>query len=410
MRSDLIRLFWIVLVAVALVGCGPAGNGVDADSIAATVAAQVREELAELATAEEATAEPTMEIVAVNEAEPTATVEAPTATPEPAATVDAAAQASDFQSALTMVYEHANPSVVFIIAPPFSSGTGFVFDDAGHIVTNNHVIEDAETFEVVFSGGERMAATLVGSDVDSDLAVVKVPQLPEGVAPLPLGDGERLQVGQLVVAIGNPFGEEGSMSMGIISALGRSLQSQRLLESGSSYSLPEVIQTDAPINPGNSGGPLLNLNGEVVGVNSAIATTTGTNSGVGYAIPVEAVKQIVPSLIEDGEYVYPYIGAAFSSELSLESMEAFGLSQTQGAYVLDVTPGTPASEAGLIAANAETGLGGDLVIRIDDRPINEFSDLNTYLTFHTSPGQTILITVLRGGEEVEVPLTLGSRP
>jgi S1-C subfamily serine protease len=155
---------------------------------------------------------------------------------------------------------------------------------------------------------------------------------------------------------------------------------------------------------------LLNLNGEVVGVNSAIATATGTNSGVGYAIPVEAVKQIVPSLIEDGQYVYPYIGAAFFSELSLDDVEAFGLSQTQGAYVLNLTPDSPAAQAGLIAANSETGRGGDLVIAIDDRPINEFNDLNTYLTFYTSPGQTILITVLRDGEEVELPLTLGRRP
>jgi 2-alkenal reductase len=213
-----------------------------------------------------------------------------------------------------------------------------------------------------------------------------------------------------VVAIGSPFGAEGSMSLGIVSGLGRSLRSQRETTAGSTYSLPQVIQTDAPINPGNSGGPLLSLDGEVIGVNAAIASATGTNSGVGFSIPVAAVRQIVPSLVEDGEYVYPYMGASFDSEISLDELELYGVSETQGAYVVGVTAGGPADKAGLIAADPRTGEGGDLIVDIDGWPIGDFSDLNSYLVFHAQVGQTIQITVLRDGERVVVLLTLGARP
>jgi 2-alkenal reductase len=198
--------------------------------------------------------------------------------------------------------------------------------------------------------------------------------------------------------------------MGIISALGRSLPSQEATIAGSSYSLPEGIQTDAPINPGNSGGPLLNLQGEVLGVNARIASTTGVNSGVGFAIPVQAIKQVVPSLIANGRYDYPYMGAGFDDQLSLSDQSTFGLSQTQGAYVLNVTPASPAAQAGLTPANSTTGRGGDLVVAIDDQPVNEFSDLNAYLVFHTQPGQTVQLTVLRNGQQIVLPLTLASRP
>ncbi|MCB9446369.1 MAG: trypsin-like peptidase domain-containing protein [Ardenticatenaceae bacterium] len=271
-------------------------------------------------------------------------------------------------------------------------------------------MDGGSSFEIVFSDGTRAAAKLVGTDVDSDLAVLKVDQLPDGVSALPLAQNNSLQVGQFVVAIGNPFGEQGSMSLGIVSGLGRSLPSQRQIDGGSSYTLPEVIQTDAPINPGNSGGPLLNLNGEVVGINSAIATTSGTSSGVGFSIPVAAVHQVVPSLIENGSYEYSYMGAGFDSEVSLDEESVYGLSQTQGAYVLNVTPNSPADEAGLIAANANTGRGGDLIVTIDGQSIQDFADLNAYLVFNTTAGQTIDLTVLRNGKEVSVPLVLGERP
>jgi len=359
----------------------------------------------------------TVPIVATAEASavsPTLLAEVESQTSEPGATlpinVPEAVAADDLQAAIIGVYKQANPAVVYIIVPSVGSGSGFVYSQDGYIVTNRHVVEGGRNFEVVFANGERQRAALVGSDVDSDLAVLQVDRLPDGVEPLPLGDSEGIQVGQFVVAIGNPFGEQGSISLGIVSGVGRSLPSQRETTSGSTYSLPEVIQTDAPINPGNSGGPLLNLAGEVLGINSAIATTTGTNSGVGFSIPVSAVKLIVPSLIEDGEYAYPYMGAGFDGEVTLDEQSAYGLPQTQGAYVISVTAGSPADEAGLIPANANTGRGGDLVIAMDGRSIVDFSDLNSYLVFHTTVGQTIEITVLRDGESFVIPLTLGARP
>ncbi len=314
------------------------------------------------------------------------------------------------QNSLVDLYQQANPSVVYIIVPPLGSGSGFVFNDEGYIVTNNHVIDGGSSFEVVFADGSRLDAELIGADVDSDLAVIKVDQLPDGAAALPLAEAGSLQVGQFVAAIGNPFGEQGSMSMGIVSGLGRSLPSQRQLGGGSSYTLPEVIQTDAPINPGTSGGPLLNLTGEVVGINSAIATTTGTSSGVGFSIPVAAVHRVVPSLIKDGVYQYSYIGAGFDNEVSLDDLEIYGLTQTEGAYVLNVEPDSPAAEAGLKAANPNTGRDGDLIVAIDGQSIQDFADLNGYLVFNTTVGETIEMTVLRNGTKITVPLVLGERP
>ncbi len=322
----------------------------------------------------------------------------------------AADDPSDLEEAIISVYRQANPSVVYIVVPSVGSGSGFVYSQEGYIVTNRHVVDSGRNFEVVFANGDRQHAELAGSDADSDLAVLKVDRLPDGVEPLPLGDSDSIQVGQFVVAIGNPFGEQGSISLGIVSGVGRSLPSQRTTTTGSTYSLPEVIQTDAPINPGNSGGPLLNLAGEVLGVNAAIATTTGTNSGVGFSIPVSAVKLVVPSLIENGKYAYPYLGAGFDGEVSLSEQSAYGLSQTQGAYVISVTAGSPADRAGLVPAQSSSGRGGDLVVAIDDQAIADFSDLNSYLVFHTKVGQTIQITVLRDRQEITLPLTLGARP
>ncbi len=335
---------------------------------------------------------------------------------EPAPTVEVSlpesptlAVSADLQQTLIELYQQANPAVVYIIVPNFGTGSGFIYDNDGHIVTNNHVVEGGRSFEIVFANGERQRGRLIGRDVDSDLAVLKVDELPAGVDPLPLAQPDAVQVGQFVVAIGNPFGEQGSMSLGIISGLDRSLRSRRGT-TANAYSLPEVIQTDAPINPGNSGGPLLNLEGEVVGINSAIATDTGVNSGVGFSVPVAAVRRIVPSLIESGSYSYPYLGVSFADSLSLSEQAAYGLDQSQGAYVLGVQSDGPADRAGVRAADAETGRGGDLITQIDGQTIRDFSDLNSYLAFHTSVGQTITVTVLRNDRLVDLSLTLGERP
>ena len=204
-----------------------------------------------------------------------------------------ASGSTDLQSALVDLYQRANPAVVYIITGE-GSGSGFLFDLHGHIVTNNHVVSGSSTVEVVFSSGERLSGEVQGTDADSDLAVILVEPIPDSITPLRLADIGKIQVGQIVAAIGNPFGEQGSMSMGIISGVGRSLASQRSNTAMSGYSLPEVIQTDAPINPGNSGGPLLNMDGEVIGVNSAIASASGSNSGVGFAIPASALQKIIP--------------------------------------------------------------------------------------------------------------------
>ncbi|MFW6183028.1 MAG: S1C family serine protease [Chloroflexota bacterium] len=392
MRITFVRFLLLLALLPLLAACGAASETVDADAIAATVSARVQGE----------------QETAAGDAPTGATAEAavrPIGNEYNQTTIDA-----DLQTTLTEVYQQTNPSVVYIVVPPLGSGTGFVYGDDGYIITNNHVVAGGRTYEIVFSGGERREAELVGADEDSDLAVLQVDDLPDSAQPLQLADGDGLQVGHFVVAIGSPYGEEGSMSMGIISALGRSMASQRNLGTGGAYSLPGVIQTDAPINPGNSGGPLLNLDGEVVGVTFAIASTTGANSGVGYAIPMQAVEQIVPDRIADGSYDYSYMGAAFDDEVSLSDQETYGLSQTQGAYVLDVTAGGPADEAGLVAANPDTGRDGDLIVAVDDRPVGNFADLNSYLVFNTEPGQTVELTVLRDDQEVDIPLTLDNRP
>lgn len=323
----------------------------------------------------------------------------------------------DLQTTLIDLYKSVNSSVVHIFVFDeqgfnLGTGSGFVFDENGHIVTNNHVIADSATLEVVFSTGERRRAEITGRDVDSDLAVIRVSAMPPGIEPLPLGDSSQLSVGEFVIAIGNPFGEEGSMSIGIISGLERTIDSQRILPGGGTFSIPQVIQTDAAINPGNSGGPLLDLQGQVVGVNSAIQSQTGVNSGVGFSIPVNAVKRIVPALIEDGRYRYPYIGISMVPRpFTLDELEALDL-PPNGVFITDVSEDTPAEEAGLIGHNLADSFtaDGDYIIAVDGQRIKSSDDLLSYLVFETEVDQTIELTLIRNGEEITVPLTLGERP
>ncbi|HEY60364.1 MAG TPA: trypsin-like serine protease [Anaerolineae bacterium] len=327
---------------------------------------------------------------------------------------------------LVALYEHINPGVVAIQiytqAGGSGQGSGFVYDTEGHIITNFHVVESADKIEVGFPSGLRVEGQVIGTDLDSDIVVVKVDAPEEELHPLPLGSSSNLKVGQTVIAIGNPFGFSGTMTTGIVSARGRTMESMRMAPGGGFFTAADLIQTDAAINPGNSGGPLLNLKGEVVGINRAIRTDNGgvltapVNSGIGFAVPVDIVKKVVPYLIRDGSYDYPYLGIVSRDELSLAEMAALGLSpDILGAYILDISPGGPAEESGLKGGTGETefeGLlaGGDFIVALEGRPIHNFSELLSYLVAYTTPGDTITITVLRDGKQMDFQVTLAKRP
>jgi S1-C subfamily serine protease len=283
------------------------------------------------------------------------------------------------------------------------------------------VVTGATDLEVDFPSGLKVRGKVIGSDSDSDIAVIKVDVPADQLIPLPFADSTNLKVGQTVVAIGNPFGLSSSMTVGIISALGRTLESIRTSPSGQAFSAGGIIQTDAAINPGNSGGPLLNLNGEVVGINRAIRTTGTTstgepvNSGIGFAISSNIVRRVVPFLIKDGKYDYPYLGLSAMPEISLMAQEILGLPQSTGAYVVSVEPDGPAANAGLVGASQETDVpgvfkGGDLIISVDGREVRVFSDMLGYLMESKSPGDTIVVTILRGKEQLEVSIILDKRP
>jgi 2-alkenal reductase len=318
------------------------------------------------------------------------------------------------------LYQTVLPGVV-AIRTDTGLGSGFVFDSEGHIITNQHVVDGATIVEVAFASGFKAIGTVIGADADADIAVIKVNAPAEEIHPLPIGDSSTLLVGQTVVAIGNPFGLSGTMTLGIISGLGRT-QPAHAAPDGGFFSTADIIQTDAAINPGNSGGPLFNLNGEVVGVNQSIRTEninelTGNavNSGVGFSISINLVKRIVPSLISDGKYSYPYLGISSNSDLGLAEVEALGLPQFTGAYVVSVVPGGPAEQAGIRAGDQASSIeglnaGGDLIVAFDGKPIRTFDELLSYLITSKSPGDTAVLTVLRDGQSVDIAITLGERP
>ncbi|HRQ21836.1 MAG TPA: trypsin-like peptidase domain-containing protein, partial [Anaerolineales bacterium] len=264
---------------------------------------------------------------------------------------------------LVILYENVNPGTVAIITDQ-GQGSGFVYDRDGHIVTNFHVIEGATRVEVRFTSGFKVFGSVIGIDKDSDIAVVKVDAPAGELVPLPLGDSSQLKVGQTVIAIGNPFGLESTMTVGIISALGRTLDSQNVTPEGPAFSAGDIIQTDAAINPGNSGGPLFNVNGEVIGVNRAIRTTNFTetgqplNSGIGFAISINMVKRVAPSLIANGKYEYPFLGISSTNTLTLDMINALGLTEYTGAYVTSVVPGGPAEKAGVKAGTTPINFPG----------------------------------------------------
>ena len=357
--------------------------------------------------------------------------------------------AVSLEQAYMQVYQAVNPSVVNIqviqqvsatsspdfILPGFGQfqspqttptqveGSGFLYDDQGHVVTNNHVIENAATIIVTFADGSQSSAKLVGADPGSDLAVIKVEGLPSNLKPLPLADFSSVKVGMIAVAIGNPFGLQGSMSTGIVSGLGRMLEtgtSQSPLSNQSStanFSIPDIIQTDTAINPGNSGGPLLNLAGEVIGVNTAIATTSGTNSGVGYAIPSSIVKQIADRLIKDGKVEHAWLGIA-GQDLTSPIATAMKLDPNQrGVLINQVMQGGPADKAGLKGSTTtatvygiDVEIGGDVITAIDNVQVKTFDDMLSYIFTKTQSGQKVEVSILRDGKPMTVTVTLGTRP
>lgn len=358
----------------------------------------------------------------------TATLPPPTLAPAPISqnplpTVDPNALASQ-ESLLTALYERVSPSIVAIRVVTSSGpafGSGFVYDQEGHIVTNYHVVEGADEVEVHFTSGYKTYGTVIAIDLDSDLAVVAVDAPAEELHPVLLGNSDMLKVGQTVIAIGNPFGLDGTMTVGIVSALGRTLDSIHESPEGSFFTAGDIIQTDAAINPGNSGGPLFNLTGEVIGVNRAIRTTNfnqigdPVNSGIGFAVSVNIVKRVVPVLIAEGKYDYPYLGITSMDDMRLEIINALELKSYTGAYVTNVSDGSPADRAGIREGDRPTSIpnlyaGGDLIIAIDGHPVRRFDELLAYLITNKSAGDLVTLSVMRGDETLDIAVELGKRP
>jgi len=292
-----------------------------------------------------------------------------------------------------------------------SVGSGFVYDNLGHIITNAHVVDGASKATVTFLDGSQYDAEIIGKDKFTDIAVIKVNEKPRLLHPLQIGDSSQLRVGEQVAAIGNPFGLSGSMTSGIVSQMGRLLPSQ-----DSGFSIPDVIQTDAAINPGNSGGPLLNLRGEVIGINTAIQSISGGNTGVGFAIPSNTAIKIVPSLIEDGEYHHPWIGIS-GRDIDPDLARVLELKDAKGFLIITVVDGSPADKAGLKGMTAtqvidgkEYPADGDIIISVDDKEVRKISDILIHLQREKSVGDVMVLGVLRDGEFMHKFLTLVERP
>ena len=320
-----------------------------------------------------------------------------------------------FESVVSGLFADSLDSIVEIMvstAAGGGSGSGFVWDYQNHIVTNQHVIANAQSVEVSFSDGRSYRATVIGEDADADVAVLKV-DTDDKLKPIKLGDSDTAVPGQIAIAIGNPFGEEFTLTQGIVSAVGRNIRS-----GNQGFTTPDVIQTDAAVNPGNSGGPLLNRHGEVIGINAQIRSDSRQNSGVGFAVPINIAKLVVPDLIESGEFVYAWLGV---SGHDVSRILALGLDLpdgTQGAYISQVISGGPAEDARLndatrtiIIDGQPMDIGGDTVVGIDGTPIRSMADLISYLTSNTRPGDTVTLEVLEeGGDRVEKDVKLGVRP
>ena len=329
-------------------------------------------------------------------------------------------KASDTELTLTDLFQKVEKSVVQITdsneIDVFESrlGSGFVYDDNGHIITNHHVVSGGgNRLDVTFPDGTVYRASLIGSDPSADIAVLYVEEVSkEKLLPLSLADSSNVRVGQRVAAIGNPFGLSGSLSNGIVSGVGRQIPAQE--EEG--FTIPDIIQTDAPINPGNSGGPLLNMRGEVIGINSAIYSTTGQFAGVGFAIPSNTIAQVVPSLITTGSYQHPWLGIA-GRDMTPGIADRLGLDEPRGFLVEDVVAGSPAEKAGIQRGDEDAiidgmpmRLGGDVIIAIDNNTVRKIDDILAYVEMEKSVGDDLKLTILRDGQTIEVIVTLAARP
>jgi S1-C subfamily serine protease len=329
-------------------------------------------------------------------------------------------KASDTELTLPDLFQNVEKSVVQITDSNeidlFESrlGSGFVYDDNGHIITNHHVVSGGgNRLDVTFQDGSVYRASLIGSDPSADIAVLYVKEVSkEKLLPLSLADSSKVRVGERVAAIGNPFGLSGSMSTGIVSGVGRQIPAQE----DDGFTIPDIIQTDAPINPGNSGGPLLNMRGEVIGINSAIFSTTGQFAGVGFAIPSKTIAQVVPSLITTGSYQHPWLGVA-GMDMTPGIASRLGLDEPRGFLVMDVVVGSPAEKAGIqrgeedaVIDGISMKLGGDVILAIDNNTVRKIDDILAYVEIEKSVGDDLKLTILRGGQTMEVIATLSARP
>jgi len=329
---------------------------------------------------------------------------------------------NDYQSltkdlSLVEIFERSEIGVVSIAVTKTSDlgdsknvGSGFVFDKEGHIITNNHVVKNTKKITVTFIDGTSYRAEIVGTDPYADIAVIKVNVDSKKLFPLPIGDSSKLKVGEQITAIGNPFGLSGSMTAGIVSQLGR------LLPSGLGFPIPGVIQTDAAINPGNSGGPLLNMKGEVVGINTAIYSTDGNFSGVGFSIPSNIILKIVPTLIEEGEFQHPWVGIT-SANITPDLAELMNLKDAKGVLIMSVMKDSPADKAGL-RGSSQTGIineieytmGGDVILSVDGNEVRKIDDLLIHLQREKNVGDTLNLEILRDEKMINIVLTLEQRP
>ena len=307
------------------------------------------------------------------------------------------------------IYDQLKDSVV-LIQTNLGLGSGFVYNMKGHIITNHHVIEDASTIQVSFLDGNVTSASVVGMDIYSDIAVIKVDSQVTTLQPIVLGTSFDLTVGEPVAAMGNPFGLSDTLTVGIVSSL------ERTLTAAENYVIIDIIQIDAAVNPGNSGGPLVNLNGQVVGVNTAIQSETGTFTGIGFAIPSDTVKREIDDLIETGTYKHPWLGVS-ALDVNIAIADAIGLEKPQGVLIVEVTEGSPAEQVGLRGADQNVTsdgqvitIGGDVITGIDGLSMRRLADLVVYMERNTSPGDSVVFEIVRDGQEKSLEVTLGERP